>query len=410
MKRASTRDLPPLGLLVFVVGAASLGAEIAAARLMAPFFGASTIVWANTIGVVLVSLAIGYWFGGRFADRHPHKHGLCVLVLIAGLAVSLIPFVADPFLDVSVDALDLPAPFFASPSDAPPHHVRAALNLRLRALLQHDPGTRTGEDIEDLHQMRVSVRRMRAALKAARPLLDVAWSDGLRAELGWLGRALGPVRDLDVLLLRLRAEVAALPDAEQEAGGVLVEALEAERVGARSDLLAALDAPRYPALLERIADAVRLPLPTPTATQAQPELVDLIRAEARRMRKAVERAGPQPPDDVLHALRIHGKRVRYTGELVEPALRGTPAGKAVKRLLDVTAELQEVLGDHQDACVAEQRIRELLDGLDARAGGDRIDAYVVFAAGRLVERERIRAEAKRGEWWAAWERVAAVEV
>ena len=106
MKRSSSRDLPPLGLLVFVVGAASLGAEIAAARLMAPFFGASTIVWANIIGVVLVSLAVGYWFGGRFADRHPHKQGLCVLVLVAALAVCAIPFVADPFLDISVDALD----------------------------------------------------------------------------------------------------------------------------------------------------------------------------------------------------------------------------------------------------------------------------------------------------------------
>jgi spermidine synthase len=106
MKRSSSRDLPPLGLLVFVVGSASLGAEIAAARLMAPFFGASTIVWANTIGVVLVALSVGYWVGGRFADRHPHKHGLCALVLIAAVAVGLIPFAADPFLDLSVDALD----------------------------------------------------------------------------------------------------------------------------------------------------------------------------------------------------------------------------------------------------------------------------------------------------------------
>ncbi|MGH2978708.1 MAG: spermidine synthase [Solirubrobacterales bacterium] len=106
MKRSSSRDLPPLGLLVFVVGSASLGAEIAAARLMAPFFGASTIVWANTIGVVLLSLSIGYWLGGRFADRHPHKRGLCTLVLIAALAVGAIPFAADPFLDISVDALD----------------------------------------------------------------------------------------------------------------------------------------------------------------------------------------------------------------------------------------------------------------------------------------------------------------
>jgi spermidine synthase len=106
LKSHPIRDFPPLGLLVFVVGSASLGAEIAAARLMAPFFGASTIVWANTIGVVLVSLSVGYWLGGGFADRHPHKQGLCALVLLAALAVGLIPFAADPFLNVSVDALD----------------------------------------------------------------------------------------------------------------------------------------------------------------------------------------------------------------------------------------------------------------------------------------------------------------
>ena len=64
--RASNRFLY---LLVFVVGISTLGAEIAAARLMAPFFGASTIVWANTIAIVLVALSIGYWFGGRLADQ-----------------------------------------------------------------------------------------------------------------------------------------------------------------------------------------------------------------------------------------------------------------------------------------------------------------------------------------------------
>ena len=293
--------------------------------------------------------------------------------------------------------LELPEPLVAAPTDAPAHHVRAALDLRLRALLQHDPGTRTGEDIEDLHQMRVSVRRMRAALKAARPLLDAAWADGLRAELGWIGRALGPVRDLDVMLLRLRGEIATLPAPEQEAGEVLVAALEAERAQARAEMLEALDAPRYTALLERLADAIRLPLPTPSATQAQPELVDLVRIEARKLRRAVDRAGEEPPDAVLHALRINGKRVRYTGELVEPGLRGTDAGTAVKRLLTATAALQEVLGDHQDACVADQRIRALLDGL-----GELPDALVVFVAGRLVERERERAIHQRALWWPAW--------
>jgi spermidine synthase len=100
------RDFPPLSLVVFVVGAAALGAEIAAARLLAPFFGASTIVWANTIAIVLVSLSVGYWIGGRFADRHPRKDMLCALVLIAAVAVALVPFAAEPFLDISVDALD----------------------------------------------------------------------------------------------------------------------------------------------------------------------------------------------------------------------------------------------------------------------------------------------------------------
>jgi spermidine synthase len=98
--------MPPLPLLVFVVGTGSLGAEIAAVRLLAPYFGASTIIWANTIGVVLVALSVGYWLGGRFADRHPHMRGLCLLALIAAGLLALVPFAADPLLDVAVDALD----------------------------------------------------------------------------------------------------------------------------------------------------------------------------------------------------------------------------------------------------------------------------------------------------------------
>jgi spermidine synthase len=98
--------MPPLPLLVFVVGMGSLGAEIAAVRLLAPYFGASTIVWANTIGIVLVALSIGYWLGGRFADRHPHMRGLCLLSLVAAMLLAGVPFMADPLLDVAVSALD----------------------------------------------------------------------------------------------------------------------------------------------------------------------------------------------------------------------------------------------------------------------------------------------------------------
>ncbi len=92
--------------LVFVVGISTLGAEIAAARLMAPFFGASTIVWANTIGVVLVALSVGYWLGGRLGDRYPSLRSLCLTVMAAALLLALVPLIAQPFFEISVDALD----------------------------------------------------------------------------------------------------------------------------------------------------------------------------------------------------------------------------------------------------------------------------------------------------------------
>ena len=94
-----------LRVVVFVVGAASLGTEIAAARLLAPYFGASTIVWANTIATILLALSIGYWLGGRWADRDPSLRGLCRLVFGAGVLLAVVPYVARPFLGVAVDAL-----------------------------------------------------------------------------------------------------------------------------------------------------------------------------------------------------------------------------------------------------------------------------------------------------------------
>ena len=98
--------MPPLPILVFVVGTGSLGAEIAAVRLLAPYFGASTIVWANTIGIVLVALSVGYWLGGRLADRHPNMRALCLTALLAAVLLAAVPFAADPLLEIGVDALD----------------------------------------------------------------------------------------------------------------------------------------------------------------------------------------------------------------------------------------------------------------------------------------------------------------
>lgn len=102
----SGRPGPPLSLLVFVVGAAALGIEIAAVRLLAPYFGTSTIIWANTIGVVLVALSIGYWWGGRLADRWPETGKLCTVMMAAAACIALLPIAARPALDSGVRALE----------------------------------------------------------------------------------------------------------------------------------------------------------------------------------------------------------------------------------------------------------------------------------------------------------------
>jgi spermidine synthase len=94
-----------LRTIAFVVGAASLGTEIAATRLLAPYFGESTIIWANTIATVLVALSAGYAVGGRLADRRADLRGLCAIVLVASVLLALVPFVANPFLKLSVKAL-----------------------------------------------------------------------------------------------------------------------------------------------------------------------------------------------------------------------------------------------------------------------------------------------------------------
>src|SRR5919108_6364353 len=86
-----------LAALVFGAGIGALATEITASRLLAPYFGSSTIVWANLIGIVLAALAVGYWLGGRIADRRPEARLLGFLVLAAAVSVAVVPFAAKPF-------------------------------------------------------------------------------------------------------------------------------------------------------------------------------------------------------------------------------------------------------------------------------------------------------------------------
>ena len=94
------------GLVAFLVGGATLATEISASRLLAPFFGASTVVWANIIGLTLAYLALGYWLGGRLADRRPEPRVLGAILLVAAVALAVTPFAARPFLRWALHGFD----------------------------------------------------------------------------------------------------------------------------------------------------------------------------------------------------------------------------------------------------------------------------------------------------------------
>lgn len=93
-----------LPLLVFTGGMCSLATEMAGARLLAPYFGTSNLVWANLIGLVLLYLSVGYWLGGKLADRHPNARTLGTVVLAAAASIGALPFLARPLFSAAADA------------------------------------------------------------------------------------------------------------------------------------------------------------------------------------------------------------------------------------------------------------------------------------------------------------------
>jgi CHAD domain-containing protein len=230
---------------------------------------------------------------------------------------------------------------------------------------------------------------LRALLRSLGSGVDRVWADQLRAELGWLGRALGEVRDRDVLLLRLRAQVEELDATDRTAARRLLARLEEERVDARVELEAVLGSGRYLTLLARLEEASEAP--RWVGRKEQP-LEQLAAKEFRRLQKAAAVLDGDPTDEQLHKARIRAKRARYAAEVAEPAL-----GKPARRVIERAKEFQDVSGEHQDAVVAEETLRRLAEGAEPRV--------VAFAAGRLAELQHERRLRARREIPSAWKRL-----
>ena len=299
-----------------------------------------------------------------------------------------------------------------APPDLGPTHVDArtsvgelafaSLRSQFLEVLAHEPGARLGEDPEEVHDMRVATRRMRAAIALFETALP-ARARWLRRELGWIARSLGAVRDLDVQIEQVERWVAEGEPDDARGFQPLLKIMEKRRRQARRRLIRGLDSKRFERLTVRSVEMLRRG-PLPRSLAAREPVVEtapaLLAKPYRRVRRDGDRLVPSSPPAEFHALRIRCKRLRYALEFLSPV-----APRETKAFAKRLAALQDVLGEHQDAQVAMEHIHEL-----ALEPSNKLDAHAVFALGRVAERyerqaadlrERFRAayrDVRGGEW------------
>ncbi|GAA3224849.1 CYTH and CHAD domain-containing protein [Pseudonocardia petroleophila] len=242
------------------------------------------------------------------------------------------------------------------------------------------------DEPDAVHQLRVASRRLRSALQAYRPLLDVERTEPVVEALRRFGQALAPARDAEVLRERVLAGLADLPP-ELRLGHAEAFAtrhfarVEAE---ARAAVLTELDGDRYAALRGALEALLEEP-PLTRAARGKSGLRTGVARATKRLAKAVDAAVAPGPEqtEAVHAARKAGKRLRYATEVA-----GTK-DRSLKRL-------QKALGEHQDAVVAATALREL--GAAAHASGENGFSFGVLL-GRDVERA-VRIERDLPQLWA----------
>jgi CHAD domain-containing protein len=273
--------------------------------------------------------------------------------------------------------------------------VGRALSMSVVHLLRHDVVMRLDADPEGVHQARVASRRLRSDLRTFRATLDPEWAEPLREELRWLGSVLGEARDADVLLARLQGRTEMIPATEAPGVAQVIEAMLQRRKEAHRALMESISSERYVALLDRLVEAARRPVVLPDKDlPVKGTVADLLGGPWRHLRGAVKEVGKRPGDVELHTVRIRAKRMRYAADAVAPVL-----GKPVRRFADAAAELQAILGEHNDAVVAGSWLRTWAA---VRRSGD-----AAFAAGMLAGIERAAADDAQRRWRKVWKRVVA---
>jgi triphosphatase len=261
----------------------------------------------------------------------------------------------------------------------------AVLRRQFAEMRAHEGGTRLGEDPEELHDMRVPTRRMRAAIKVFRDALPerARW---FGEELRWVAQALGEVRDLDVQTEGLEGWRQGADEESSRSLDKILGITEKRRAEARENMLAVLDSDRYEILESSFAEMLRR---GPEREVAQTDGRDLagepitavapalVTRRYRKWRKAAKRLDASSSPEAFHDTRKKGKRLRYTLEFVSEVY-----GEPVRKLVAPLKALQDDLGDHQDSVVAAEYLHEL----GTTTGGTRVPRGVAFTMGVYAER------------------------
>jgi CHAD domain-containing protein len=267
---------------------------------------------------------------------------------------------------------------------------RKVLRMHLARMLKFEAGTRSGEDIEDLHKMRVSTRRMRAAWQvfdgAYRPKIQRRYVRELRS----VARALGEVRDIDVLLEDLDAYLVRLPEPGRDAMEPLRAAWRRQREAARKQLISRLDGKPYRDFVEDYLDFTESPGVGEVVTPVvEPSLVrdtagSRILASYERVH-AYETVITWADVPMLHDLRKEGKRLRYTLEYFSEVLPVTS-----RQLITTVTEMQDHLGLMNDADVAASTTRGWLNLNAPHLPAASREAVGLYLDSREADVERLR--------------------
>lgn len=285
------------------------------------------------------------------------------------------------------------------------------------------PGAAAGR-AEDIHQMRVAVRRLRSVLGSCRPLFDGGAVDPLRDGLRWLSRVLGAARDPGVVRDRLLEAAAREPEALRwavdPAAALIGTRLDADTAAGLAAAADALTGTRYEQLLVAIDTFLAVPPLAPAAAAPARRVHRAVRRDSKRLVRTAAaldeangaaaqgsgagRASGAGHDVALHTVRKAAKRLRYSSELVLEAVADGPARrlKHARRTAKGARTVQQVLGLHQDSVMARAVLVELARESDPGAGAG---SAVGFGLGRLHAAEDVRAAAAERKFHKSWRKL-----